>query len=393
MALESRLINKIYLVKKQIGHGAFGEVYLGEDINKHKPVAIKTEGASKTSRRLRHESNIYRQLAGNVGIPTAYWSGNTPTNQVLVMDLLGHSLTDLLRLAPDGHFSLKTTLMLIDQMLSIVEIVHSRDIIHRDLKPDNFLMGTEENERQLFIIDFGLAKRYRDPDTHAHIPYIEGKQLTGTSRYASITTHLGVEQSRRDDLESLGYVFIYLVKGALPWQSGGGGRRKRHTSQEKHDAILECKMITSHKTLCADLPHEFVQYFEVVRALGFDEQPDYRALRGLFRAALAREGFAFDYVYDWTEVKTPTPHTPTRPVLPRHSPFFDDQEVTPERYLRGPDGGGNRSTKWNMLRRGVQSTTLPRSVLCKKPVVTRSPELRIKLLGAEKRRPLSPSNQ
>jgi serine/threonine protein kinase len=262
------------------------------------------------------------------------------------MDLLGPSLSDLLAQVPERHFSLKTTLM-----LAIIEVVHTHHIIHRDLKPDNFLMGTDQHDRQLFIIDFGLAKRFRNPETRVHIPYVEGKQLTGTSRYASITTHLGIEQSRRDDLESLGYVFVFMIKGALPWQLG---HHRHHPNQDKNDICLERKMLTSPASLCADLPNEFTQYFEIVRALEFTEEPDYNTLRTLFRTVFARLGFDFDFIYDWTEVSQPT----LRQHEPQEAPnsFFDDREITP-----APDSDGIRSTKWNMLRRGVQSTALPRS--------------------------------
>merc|ERR1719401_1781828 len=138
-------------------------------------------------------------------------------------------------------------------MINIIEYVHSKNFIHRDIKPDNFLMGLGKNEQQLYIIDFGLAKKYRDPKTQQHIPYREHKNLTGTARYASVNTHLGIEQSRRDDLEAIGYVLMYFIRGSLPWQG-----LKANAKKEKYDKIMEKKMSTSLEVLCKGYASEFV---------------------------------------------------------------------------------------------------------------------------------------
>ena len=108
--------------------------------------------------------------------------------------------------------------MIADQMICRVEYIHSKHFIHRDIKPDNFLIGLAKRSSMIHIIDFGLAKKYRDPKTHKHVLYREGKSLTGTARYTSINSHVGIEQSRRDDLEAIGYILVYFLKGSLPWQ-------------------------------------------------------------------------------------------------------------------------------------------------------------------------------
>ena len=133
----------------------------------------------------------------------------------MVIELLGPSFEDMFAYC-GRKLSLKTVLLLADQLLSRIETMHKKGYIHRDLKPENILMGLEDHASTVFLIDYGLAKKWKMPNGE-HIPIREGKSLTGTARYASAATHLGIEQSRRDDLEGAGYVLLYLLKGELPW--------------------------------------------------------------------------------------------------------------------------------------------------------------------------------
>ncbi|CAN4103780.1 unnamed protein product [Withania somnifera] len=213
------------------------------------------------------------------------------------MDLLGSSLEDMFNFC-SRKLSLKTVLMLADQMINRIEFVHSKSFLHRDIKPDNFLMGLGRRANQVYIIDFGLAKKYRDTSSHQHIPYRENKNLTGTARYASMNTHLGIEQSRRDDLESLGYVLMYFLRGSLPWQGLKAGNKK-----QKYEKISERKVSTSFEALCRGYPTEFASYFHYCRSLRFEDKPDYAYLKRIFRDLFIREGFQFDYVFDWTILK------------------------------------------------------------------------------------------
>lgn len=206
-----------FRVGPKIGSGSFGEIYAGTNVHTGEEVAIKLEPIKTKHPQLLFEAKIYRVLQGGYGIPSVKWFGAEGDYNVLVIDLLGPSLEDLFNYC-GKRFSLKTVLMLADQMIARLEFMHSRSYIHRDVKPDNFLIGTGSRKHICHVIDFGLAKKFQDPRNGRHIPYIEGKNLTGTARYASISTHEGIEQSRRDDMESLGFVLMYFLRGSLPWQ-------------------------------------------------------------------------------------------------------------------------------------------------------------------------------
>ncbi|XP_021632934.1 casein kinase 1-like protein 10 isoform X2 [Manihot esculenta] len=317
---------------RKIGSGSFGELYLGVNVQTGEEVAVKLESVKTKHPQLHYESKLYMLLQGGTGIPHLKWFGIEADYNVMVIDLLGPSLEDLFNYC-NRKFTLKTVLMLADQLINRVEYMHSRGFLHRDIKPDNFLMGLGRKANQVYAIDFGLAKKYRDLQTHKHIPYRENKNLTGTARYASVNTHLGVEQSRRDDLESLGYVLMYFLRGSLPWQGLRAGTKK-----QKYDKISEKKVSTcieiqslmplyacvssgwailmaDSEVLCKSYPSEFVSYFHYCRSLRFEDKPDYSYLKRLFRDLFIREGYQFDYVFDWTVLKYPQISSSSR----RHS--------------------------------------------------------------------------
>lgn len=187
--------------------------------------------------------------------------------------------------------------------LSRVQTIHEKNLIYRDIKPDNFLIGRidlrddKEPNNTIHVVDFGMAKQYRDPKTKQHIPYRERKSLSGTARYMSINTHLGREQSRRDDLEALGHVFMYFLRGGLPWQG-----LKAATNKQKYEKIGEKKQTTPVDELCAGFPKQFKEYLEYVRNLGFEETPDYEHMRKLFTDAALDQGITEDKKYDWDHI-------------------------------------------------------------------------------------------
>ena len=212
------------------------------------------------------------------------------------MELLGPSLEHLLHFC-GGKFRMHTALMIADQALSRLEYVHENGFIHRDLKPENLSIGRGSRDNTIYLLDFGLAKQYKDPRTGTHIPFRDGRQLTGTIRYASTNTHLGIEQSRRDDMESLGFVLVYFVVGRLPWQ-----KLKCDNNAKHQDKVMKKKLATPMEQLCAKLPNEFLTYFKYVRSLKFEEKPNYKYLKHLFADLYHRKGFDKGFTFDWTNL-------------------------------------------------------------------------------------------
>ena len=262
--------------RRKLGSGAFGDIYYGVNIKFNEEVAIKLEPTHTRHPQLFYESKLYMALQGGVGIPKLHWCGSQGNYNILIMDLLGHSLEDYF-----NYCKRKFTLL--------------TNFIHRDVKPDNFLMGKGSKKHQVYAIDFGLAKRYRDPRTGLHIPYKDGKSLTGTARYASVNTHLGVEQSRRDDIEGLGYILVYFMRGNLPWQG-----LKARTVKEKYEKIKEKKISTMLNVLCQGFPEEFITFIQYARDLKFEDRPDYSYLKNLLRQMCEKNQLSFNYnKYDW----------------------------------------------------------------------------------------------
>ena len=180
------------------------------------------------------------------------------------------------------------------QMVQRIEYVHSKGYIHRDIKPGNFLIGKSSEKERLYIIDFGLSKKYIDKITGKHVIYKEGKGLTGTARYVSLNTHYGIDQSRRDDIEGIAYNLIYFAKGKLPWQGV-----KTKNKKEKHKKIMECKEEYKEDKLCEGLPEEFPTLLKYARKLDFEEEPDYKNIKIMFKQLVLSSGYRMDWKFDW----------------------------------------------------------------------------------------------
>lgn len=291
-------INDTYIIKKKLGKGSFGEVFRGEHKWTNKSVAIKLESINSSARILEHEYKVYKDVyKPNSGICECHFYGKQDDFSVLIIDLLGKSLGSLME-SCQGKFSLKTVLMIADQMINRLEYLHEKNYIHRDLKPDNMLIGRAFHKNQIFLIDYGLAKKYRN--THGkHIPYREGGKLIGTARYASVNSHKGYQLSRRDDIISLCYILIFFAKGKLPWQ-----RVKGDTKEEKYENILKCKETLQSDVVCAGLPKEFQTVLDYAQKLQFDELPDYNYIRNLFKKLFREQKFIYDLSFDWSAAES-----------------------------------------------------------------------------------------
>ena len=279
-----------YRTIKKLGEGSFGKVYKAEYNGEY--YAIKFEEKSKGQNLLETEATIMSYLKGP-NIPFIKSFGYSGDYNILVMQLLGKSLEELFN--KKLKFSIKTVSLLAYQMITVLQYIHDRHIIHRDIKPDNFVMGLNKDNATLFLLDFGLAKKYRSSKTLEQYPYIKKKKLTGTARYASIHALEEMEQSRRDDLESVGYVLMYFLRGNLPWQG-----LKIKSKEDRYKKILDKKKETTSEQLCKNFPDEFREYLEYCRNLEYTETPKYDKLKSKFYDLVIKRKENFDFVYDWT---------------------------------------------------------------------------------------------
>ena len=278
-----RLINKI-------GSGSFGDVFLVHDNNKNKDYACKIEEKDK-SKRLYEEYIIYKKLRENgvkIGIPKVYNFIETKLFNIMIMELLEHSLEHIYN---QLRFDLGTCLKIGYEIITLLENIHNAEIIHRDIKPSNFLIGYKNNKCIIYILDFGLSKQYIEKNKHINI--ITEKSLIGTARYASINVHMGIAPSRRDDLESLGYMLLFFMLGKLPWQ----GLKKRHDISNI-EQIGEVKMCTDMNKLCKKIPSCFFDYITYCRKLRYQETPDYDYLKKLFIKTAEEKKCELRYIFD-----------------------------------------------------------------------------------------------
>ena len=263
------LINNKYKLLQQIGSGTFGSIFKAENIRTRELVAIKVESIKNETKLLKNESIIYQYLKNITGIPNVKWFGKDDHNYYMVINLLGQSLQSVID--NKGNFSLKLTLQIGIKTIFLLKSIHDRGLIHRDIKPDNFLLGLNDNN--IYIIDFGFCKTYID-NNNQHMTMCKTTNLIGSLSYASINAHNFNHLSRKDDLESLGYMLIYLYLGSLEWQPING----EMTQKNNYIKQLKEKIIQNTK-----IPSVFINYFNNIRNLRFEEKPNYDDLINSFK--------------------------------------------------------------------------------------------------------------
>ena len=307
--------NKYTLIKK-LGEGSFGAIYSAK--SQHNWYAIKLENKNRGQNLLENEAYIMSYLHGK-RIPFIKSFGYSGDYNVLVMELMGKSLEEIFENLPIKKMTVNCVAKLGIQMIDILEYIHNKHIIHRDIKPDNFVMGKGEKSKYLYLLDFGLAKKYRSSTTLKHYPMNKKKNLTGTARYASINALNGLTQSRRDDLEAVGYVLLYFLRGKLPWQ--GLHVKKK---EDRYHRIMEIKMETTPSQLCQGFPKEYEIYVDYTRNLEYEQDPDYKFLKNLFNNILKEDKNNSENGYDW-DIGNKTLNTSTTNNTSQKALFFKDK--------------------------------------------------------------------
>lgn len=290
-----------YVVNHQIGIGSSSVIYKSTDINNpniKRSIKLMLK-KNKSNNQLFLEAKILKLLSNNIGFPTFEKYDETDDFFYIIFESLGPSLMDLYKQC-SFKFSLKTVLLLSFQVIDRIETLHSYNIVHRDINPSNFLIGINEKRYILYLLDFDLSSKYKDSKTNLHIKNKTARNKIGTIGFASINTHINKEYSRRDDLESIGYMLIFLLKG-LPWVNNDELLQNNtiNNVDTYEQNISDAKLNTPLETLCDGLPDEFLQYLKYVKNLKFEENPDYSYLKNLFKVLYTKRYKEIDNIFDW----------------------------------------------------------------------------------------------
>lgn len=263
-----------YSLEDLLGSGGFGNVYKAVSVADQKEFALKVDKKRKGN--VKQEAEVLLELQGGEGIPQVFEVGETEVYTYMVMTLLGVSLSKYQK-QQGGSIPVPSLVDLLDQALTRLQYIHSMGVVHRDLKPQQFLFGPSD---QIFLVDFGLARKFQQ--SGKHIPFQSNCSRAGNSTYASLNNHSGIHQTRRDDLESLGYMSISLIKGRLPWQQSS-----KLPSNIKWDRVFSIKSSLPLHELCSNCPKGFMEIIKYARSLDFNAEPDYDYVRRLIHSASA----------------------------------------------------------------------------------------------------------
>lgn len=316
------VINDTYtiLLNRKIGSGSFGQIYQCLNTKTKKIYACKLESINELNPQLYHESKIMNIMKNCTGFPTLYCFCYTEQDKIIVMDYLGANLDTIMNKLPNKKFSIKTALMIMIQCLERLKTLHDKGIIHRDMKPENFVIGRKNKERTIYLIDFGLSSAYCDK-FKIHFEYSTGNNFIGTLRYASINAHYGISMSRRDDIESLLYVLIFLAKGFLPWQGV-----KAKTKIERMDAIRNIKFRTTCDELTVGLPGLFKDLLTTTKKLKYEEKPNYGYYKWIFSIMTSGENSRIKYEWINEVIKLEN--------AKKLKELYNGYPLNPLRYLR-----------------------------------------------------------
>ena len=293
--LNKKLIFKKYRVKRLIATTPFCLLYEGINEKNNEPVAMKFEKINANIDVLESEAFLLFNIKG-FGLPKIITYGRTGNFNCLIEELLGLTIEQVWNSKKKNKFLLKYVCMIGIQIIDRLEYIHSKNIIHRDIKPTNLCIGRKDPEN-IYLIDFGLAHKYKSSRTGKHIKFSNLNKAIGNLKYISINGNKGYEQSRRDDLESLGYLLIFLIKNSLPWVNKETIKIKEKTKRLKE--VYKIKSSISIEELCKGLPIEFIKYIKYCRNLEFEQEPDYKCLRNLFISVLAKNEFKNDRNFFW----------------------------------------------------------------------------------------------
>ncbi|CAD8067160.1 unnamed protein product [Paramecium sonneborni] len=295
------MIQNRFLISQKIGEGSFGSIFKVLDKNNNNAIwAMKVESEDDENSLLEKEIKVLIELRKQQGFPQIKFYGQERGYTYCIMSMLGKNLEQIFRKL-GGIMNIATVIRLAiqvtQQMIDRISVMHENRLLHRDIKPDNFVIDSGPNPKMIYLIDFGLSKNYIN-NKGEHISYVKKAGLIGTARYASINAHKEMEQGRRDDLESIGYVLIYLASGNLPWMN-----LQIDSKDAKYTKIYQIKKEIKTESLCFNLPKCFYFYMNDVKSLEFTENPNYDKLKSYFEKEIENNTKqninSSSFTYDW----------------------------------------------------------------------------------------------